>query len=38
MKINEYSFTNNYVKNNNNNKTTLSTIKLGNLKNLTYFF
>ena len=37
MKINEYSFTNNYVKNNNNNKTTLSTIKIGNLKNLTYF-
>ena len=37
MKINEYCFTNNYVKNNNNNKTTLSTIKIGNLKNLTYF-
>lgn len=37
MNTTEYSFNNNYLKKNVNNKTTLSTINIGNLKNFTFF-
>ena len=37
MNTNEYSFNNNYLKKTDNNKTTLSTINIGHLKNFTYF-
>ena len=37
MNTNEYSFNNNYLKKTDNNKTTLSTINIGHLKNFPFF-